>query len=76
MQKRDCADSYICVPLQGSSGNVATEDVVYILQALGIETGVDMGKLIEASGFINSVLERNTASRLVRSRSRVLADMY
>ncbi|CAE7435525.1 HMGCL [Symbiodinium microadriaticum] len=64
-----------CPYAEGASGNVATEDVVYILGVLGIESGVDLSKLMDASRYINSVLTRHTASKLVKSRSRVLADL-
>ena len=54
-----------CPYAEGASGNVATEDVVWILHELGIESGVNMEKLLEASRFINDVLGRSTASKLV-----------
>jgi len=44
---------------KGASGNVATEDVVYLLDGLGIETGVDRSALIEASRFILKCLENH-----------------
>jgi len=45
-----------CPYAQGASGNVATEDVVYLLDGLGFETGVDRSAVIEASRFIYEVL--------------------
>jgi hypothetical protein len=42
---------------------VATEDVVYMLQGMGIETGVDLMKLLGASSFICGVLKRETLSK-------------
>ncbi|KAL8159377.1 hypothetical protein V2J09_000914 [Rumex salicifolius] len=48
--------SNILVSLQGASGNVATEDVVYMLQGLGVKTGVDFRKLLSVGEFICSHL--------------------
>lgn len=63
-----------CPYAEGATGNVATEDVLYLLQGLGIETGVDMDRLIEAGRFITHALGRNPASRLERiSRRRRFA---
>ena len=47
-----------CPYAQGSSGNVATEDVVYMLHGIGIKTGVDIEKLIETGRFISDVFGR------------------
>lgn len=47
-----------CPYAKGASGNVATEDVLYMLNGLGIETGVSLDKLIEVSRFISEVLKR------------------
>mmetsp|Transcript_5474 Transcript_5474/g.9298 ORF Transcript_5474/g.9298 Transcript_5474/m.9298 type:complete len:80 (+) Transcript_5474:2-241(+) len=51
-----------CPYAKGASGNVATEDVVYMLEGMGIETGVDMGRLLEAGWYISDVLGRDPAS--------------
>ena len=48
------------------SGNVATEDVLYMLNGMGIETGVDLPKLLEAGRFISNHLGRLPASKLGR----------
>lgn len=48
-----------CPYARGASGNVATEDVVYLLDGLGIEHGVDMDKLIKAGQFISAALGRD-----------------
>ncbi len=45
-----------CPYAKGASGNVATEDVVYLLDGLGFETGVDRGAVIEASRYIHAAL--------------------
>ncbi|UIF87599.1 hypothetical protein [Cupriavidus sp. UYPR2.512] len=50
-----------------ASGNVATEDVVYLLSSMGIETGVDMDKLLSASAFISDHLGRRPASKAARA---------
>jgi len=42
---------------------VATEDVVYLLHGMGIETGIDLDKLIDAGVFISSFLQRKPNSR-------------
>ena len=52
-----------CPYAKGASGNVATEDVLYMLQGMEIETGVDMKKLLLASDFICKVLKRQTHSK-------------
>ncbi|MBX9620607.1 MAG: hydroxymethylglutaryl-CoA lyase [Alphaproteobacteria bacterium] len=52
-----------CPYAPGASGNVATEDVSYLLEGLGIETGVDLSKLLKASLFIDDVLEKETSSK-------------
>jgi len=52
-----------CPYAKGATGNVATEDVVYMLQGMGIETGIDLDKLIDAGKFISDFLERKPNSR-------------
>jgi hydroxymethylglutaryl-CoA lyase len=58
-----------CPYAKGATGNVATEDVLYLLDGLGIETGVDIGKLIAAGDFICGKLGRPTHSRAARAIS-------
>lgn len=53
-----------CPYAKGASGNVATEDVVYFLHALGISTGIDLQKLIKTGRFIASALGRSPQSRV------------
>lgn len=53
-----------CPYAKGASGNVATEDVLYLLNGLGIETGVDMDKLIEAGEFISRALGKSIGSKV------------
>jgi hydroxymethylglutaryl-CoA lyase len=56
-----------CPFAPGATGNVATEDVVYMLNGLGVETGVDLNRLLDAADFICGVLQRPTASRAGRA---------
>ncbi len=56
-----------CPYAPGATGNVATEDVLYMLDGMGIETGVDMTRLLAAAQFICSALGRPTASRAGRA---------
>ncbi len=58
-----------CPYAKGASGNVATEDVVYLLDGLGIETGIDLQALITAGQQISTVLGRPTGSRVARARN-------
>lgn len=58
-----------CPYAKGATGNIATEDVLYMLQGLGIETGIDLDKLISAGLRISAVLGRATGSRVARARS-------
>jgi len=57
-----------CPYAKGASGNVATEDVLYMLNGLGIDTGVDLDRLILAGQEICGVLGRVTGSRVARAR--------
>lgn len=56
-----------CPYAKGATGNVATEDVLFMLEGLNIETGVDMGKLVEAGRYICDFLGRPTGSRVARA---------
>ena len=58
-----------CPYARGASGNVATEDVVYMLQGMGIDTGLDLDRLITAGNRISGVLGRASASRVALARS-------
>lgn len=58
-----------CPYAQGASGNVATEDVVYCLQGMGFETGVDLNQLIQAGRFICDVTGKETGSKVARALS-------
>jgi len=59
-----------CPYARGASGNVATEDVVYMLHGMGLETGVNLDKLMDAGDFICRALERETASKVAQTRRK------
>jgi hydroxymethylglutaryl-CoA lyase len=59
-----------CPYAAGASGNVATEDVLYLLDGLGIETGVDMDALLTAGRFIGEQLDREPSGRVARALAR------
>jgi hydroxymethylglutaryl-CoA lyase len=52
-----------CPYAKGATGNVATEDVVFMLRGMGIDTGIDLDALVQAGGFISDVLGRPPVSR-------------
>ena len=56
-----------CPYAKGASGNVATEDVVYLLDGLNIETGVDLDRVFEAGRFICAQLGREPSSKVARA---------
>ena len=58
-----------CPYAKGATGNVATEDVVYLLNGMGITTGIDMDRLIAAGQCISTALGRTTGSRVARALS-------
>lgn len=60
-----------CPYAKGASGNVATEDVVYLLNGLGIDTGIDLEALIRAGQHISHVVGRPTGSRVAKARNAV-----
>lgn len=57
-----------CPYSPGASGNLATEDLVYLLEGLGLPTGINLERLVDAGAWIDTVLERQTASRVARAR--------
>lgn len=56
-----------CPYAPGASGNLATEDLVYMLHGMGVETGVDLDALVEASRFMSEVLHRSLPSKYLRA---------
>jgi hydroxymethylglutaryl-CoA lyase len=53
-----------CPYAPGATGNVATEDVVYMLEGMGISTGVDMAKLVAATNVVSGLISRPPVSRV------------
>ena len=51
----------------GASGNVATEDVIYMLEGMGVRTGVDMDKLVEASQLASTLVGHEVPSKYYRA---------
>ncbi|MEI7497317.1 MAG: hydroxymethylglutaryl-CoA lyase [Betaproteobacteria bacterium] len=56
-----------CPYAKGATGNVATEDVVYMMQGMGIDTGIDLDALIDAGAFISQALGRQPNSLVARA---------
>ena len=56
-----------CPYAKGATGNVATEDVVYMLHGMGIETGLDLDQLVDTGAFISAALGRSTQSRVAKA---------
>ena len=52
-----------CPYAKGATGNVASEDVVFMLHGMGVETGIDLDLLVDAGAFISGFLERKPSSR-------------
>jgi hydroxymethylglutaryl-CoA lyase len=69
IQRFDCSVAGLggCPYAPGASGNVATEDVLYFLHGLGIETGVDIFKLIQAGEFICKKMGRKNQSKVANA---------
>jgi isopropylmalate/homocitrate/citramalate synthase len=59
-----------CPYAKGAAGNVATEDVVYLLNGLGIQHGVDIQSLLAAGAMINHYLGRQPVSKVARALSQ------
>lgn len=53
-----------CPYAKGASGNVATEDVIYMLEGMGIKTGIDLDKLIAAGQYIGDILQKPSQSKV------------
>lgn len=67
-----CVDASVaglggCPYAKGATGNVSTEDVVYLLNGLGYETGVDLEKLIDVGQFITTAVKRENTSKVARA---------
>ena len=57
-----------CPYARGASGNVASEDVVYLLAGLGLDTGIDLDRLVETGRWLSALLGRETGSKVARAR--------
>ncbi len=62
-----------CPYAAGASGNVATEDIVWLMQGLGIDTGIDLDRLAATGAWISAQLGRETNSKVARALSAVKA---
>lgn len=58
-----------CPYSPGATGNVATEELVYLFHGLGLATGVDLPSLVAAGAFVDQALQRPTGSRVARAMS-------
>ena len=58
-----------CPYAKGATGNVATEDVVYMLENSGFDTGVNLDALLEAAAYVSAELKRPAQSAVTRARS-------
>ena len=56
-----------CPYARGATGNVSTEDLVFMLHGMGVETGVDLGAVVEAGRFISDELGRPTGSKVAQA---------
>ena len=52
---------------KGASGNVASEDVLYMMNGLGVETGIDLGSMVETADFISKALGRPSSAKVTRA---------
>ena len=58
-----------CPYAKGATGNVASEDVAYMLHGMGMETGIDLDLLIATGAWLSAQLHKDTASRVTRART-------
>lgn len=63
-----------CPYAKGATGNVATEDVVYMLNGIGVKTDVDIGKLMVAGDYICKHLGRASGSKVATALSKLAAN--
>jgi hydroxymethylglutaryl-CoA lyase len=63
-----------CPYAPGAAGNLATDDLIYLLNGLGIETGVSLKKLSEASAFIGRRLDHRLPSRYAQAVASDFSD--
>lgn len=65
-----------CPYAKGATGNVATEDVLYMLHGMGIETGVDLQKIIETGHFISHAIGQPPSSRVSQAFSQTFSQAF
>lgn len=65
-----------CPYAKGATGNLATEDLLYLFKTLGIETGIDLEKQAKASRFMLDLLERNTNSKFLQAYLNAEGNLY
>lgn len=58
-----------CPYAPGASGNLSTEDLVYLLEGMGIKTGVDLNRLVEAGLYVQQQLGKPLPSRVLKAKS-------
>ncbi len=58
-----------CPYAKGASGNVASEDVVYLLEGLGMPTGIDLDRLVQTGLWLSGLLGHETSSKVAKARS-------
>ena len=58
-----------CPYAKGATGNVASEDVVYMLHGMGMDTGVDLDLLVATGAWLAAQLNKDSASRVTRART-------
>ena len=58
-----------CPYAKGATGNVASEDVVYMLHGMGMDTGIDLDLLVATGAWLAAQLHKDTASRVTRART-------
>ncbi len=61
-----------CPYAKGATGNVASEDVVYMLHGMGMHTGIDLDRLIATGAWLAQQLHKDTASRVTRARTAAI----
>jgi hydroxymethylglutaryl-CoA lyase len=60
-----------CPYARGASGNVATEDVVYMLEGMGMSTGVSLDRLVDAGRWLSALLGRASGSKVTAAAARM-----
>jgi len=64
-----------CPYAKGASGNIATEDVVFLCELLGLDHGINIPRLLEVGDYISSQLQRTNLARVRRADLGIVADL-